>query len=187
MLTAVLLLLVLLGSGPPDAAHCPLQAGHGTTTATALAEPGQAIFGALREVTDRLEREPPADWSRVSLDRLREHLLQMDRLFREAEVETVAVEDGARFLVRGGPAVLDAARTMGRAHMPLLEGDLLASSSVRDLDPETVEIRVAAAAAELPRLRALGLFGLLSLGGDHHGIHHWRMATGDAGHGSMHH
>jgi hypothetical protein len=43
--------------------------------------PGQDAFGAIAEVVQLLDADPQTDWSRVDLERLRQHLIDMNRGF----------------------------------------------------------------------------------------------------------
>src|SRR5574342_315696 len=42
--------------------------------------PGQDAFGAIAEVVRLLEADPDTDWSRVDLERLRQHLIDMNEV-----------------------------------------------------------------------------------------------------------
>ena len=41
-------------------------------------EPGQAAFGAIREIVGVLLTDPMTNWSKVNIDALRRHLVDMD-------------------------------------------------------------------------------------------------------------
>jgi hypothetical protein len=174
------------GSVQAEAQHtgaamaCP---AHATVEeASPLREPGQAIFGALREVLDRLEADPATDWTRVDLDALREHLVQMDLLFREAQVVREPLADGMRYAVRGGDEVLAAARSIGAMHARMLSAEAPSWQMRVETRGEDVVFEVRSSDPEQQaKIRGLGFSGLLTLGA-HHAQHHWAMATGH-----MHH
>ena len=44
------------------------------------AMPGQDAFGAIAEVVQMLDADPSTDWSKVDLERLRQHLIDMDEV-----------------------------------------------------------------------------------------------------------
>lgn len=167
---------------PADSAptlHC---AAHATEEHVALVQPGQAIFGALQEVLERLEADPATDWTRVDLDALREHLVQMDLLFREAEVSRQPLQDGMRFEVRGSDDVLRAAEAIGAMHAEMLRASAPSWEMRVAKRQDAVELEVRSSElAQQVRIRALGFAGLLTLG-THHADHHWAMATGRAPH-----
>ena len=178
------------GHPPADSAptmHCAAHAtgehvAHATEEHVALVQPGQAIFGALQEVLERLEADPATDWTRVDLDALREHLVQMDLLFREADVSRQPLPDGMRFEVRGGDDVLRAAEAIGAMHAQMLSASAPSWEMRVAKRQDAVELEVRSSElAEQVRIRALGFAGLLTLG-THHADHHWAMATGRAPH-----
>ncbi len=46
----------------------------------ALTEGGQSAFAALQEVVSYLMADPATDWSRVDIEALRQHLIDMDNV-----------------------------------------------------------------------------------------------------------
>jgi hypothetical protein len=149
--------------------------------AAVLSEPGQGAFATLAEVVARLEADPDTDWTRVDLRALRDHLIDMDRVVRDAEASAEPVAGGLRATVTGDEATAAALRRMVPAHAaelsrdprwraeaePLPDGVVL---TVTGDDPGTVE-----------RIRALEFFGLMA-SQDHHRAHHWAIATGRPAH-----
>ena len=142
-----------------------------------LSEPGQGAFAAMAEVVARLEADPGTDWSRVDVGALRDHLIDMDRVVRDAEARVDPVPGGLRATVTGDAATAAALRRMVPAHAAELARDPRWSAVAEPLpygavltvtgdDPGTVE-----------RIRALGFFGLMA-SQDHHRAHHWAIATG---------
>ena len=53
-----------------------------------LTQPGQDAFGAIAEVVRTLEADPGTDWSKVDLERLRQHLIDMNEVVLRAAVKT---------------------------------------------------------------------------------------------------
>jgi len=47
--------------------------------------PGQDAFGAIQEIVQILDADPKTDWSKVDLEALRQHLIDMD----EGHVECI--------------------------------------------------------------------------------------------------
>ena len=90
--------------------HAPMHGGsmpmnHGSMSqmhdmagmpATAPAMPGQDAFGALAEVVRLLDADPETDWSKVDLERLRQHLIDMNEVVLRSEVKQTPVPGGAR-------------------------------------------------------------------------------------------
>src|SRR5512138_3204260 len=49
-------------------------------------QPGQAAFGAISEIVRLLEADSTTDWSRVNIEALRQHLIDMDDVIMHAAV-----------------------------------------------------------------------------------------------------
>jgi len=60
--------------------------------------PGQDAFGAIAEVVRFLEADPETDWSAVDLERLRQHLIDMNEVVLRSE------GSGGTSPVRRGPS-----------------------------------------------------------------------------------
>jgi hypothetical protein len=70
-----------------------------------LREGGQSAFAAIQEIVSQLMADPTTDWSRVDIDGLRQHLIDMDNVTLRARVHVEEVEGGARFeATRQSPA-----------------------------------------------------------------------------------
>lgn len=191
---AGLLSLVAMLALGPVAAHAPAQeAGHAGHRAGAdpasqaagpLTEPGNATFAAIREVVETLNDRGDTDWSRVDLEALRQHLVDMRRFTTEAEiVEREPVDGGLRVVVRGtSPEASRSIRRALRAHAPVVESARGWSVSVEARGEQT-ELRVVGDGEEDPRrIRGLGYIGFMATGA-HHTRHHWMIATGRSPHG----
>ena len=195
----LLSLVTLLALGPV-AAHAPAQeaehAGHGghaehragadpaRQAAGPLTEPGNAAFAAIREVVETLNAREDTDWSRVDLEALRQHLVDMRRFTTEAEiVEREPVDGGLRVVVRGtSPEASRSIRRALRAHAPMAESARGWSVSVESRGEQTA-LRVVGDGEEAPRrIRGLGYIGFMATGA-HHTRHHWMIATGRSPHG----
>lgn len=156
-------------------AHAPNARGAG---AAMPQEPGQEMFGTVAEVIRILESSPDTDWSRVNIDALRKHLIDMNEVALNAQARSTQIPGGLRIRVTGTGRTTDAihrmlamhARTMdGRfgwrvAAQPIQAGDILTVTS--DDPSQTV------------RIRALGFMGVMVYG-THHGMHHLAIARGD--------
>lgn len=170
-----------------DHDHAEMAAAHTAPSAAAVATPaaaapaGQAAFEAIYDVVRRLEADPSTDWTRVDIEALRLHLIDMDRVFTEAGVQTTSIPGGARFRVRGTGEVVGSIQRMAGAHARALEGSehFLATVETTE-DGVTMEVTAADGMPEtVAKIRGLGFAGLLTLD-DHHAPHHWMMATGSA-------
>jgi hypothetical protein len=164
--------------------------GHHPTTAAAEAPtlPGQDAFGAIAEVVRLLEADPDTDWSRVDLERLRQHLIDMNEVVLRSAVKASPVPGGLAMDVTGAPRTERAIRAMVAPHAVELDG-MSEWTARTDRIPGGLRLTVTARAAEdtktVARIRGLGFVGLLVQGG-HHGPHHLAMAKGEALPGHRH-
>lgn len=144
--------------------------------------PGQDAFGAIAEIVKILEADPKTDWSKVDLERLRQHLIDMNEVVLHAQMKQSPVLGGVVMDITGAGRTEQAIRAMVVPHA--VELDRMPSYSARtELIPGGVRLTVTAEASHDPRavarLRGLGFIGLL-IEGAHHGPHHLAMAKGEA-------
>ena len=85
-------------------------------------EPGQSAFAAIQEIVGILNADPKTDWSKVNIDALRQHLVDMNNVVLAAEVKDVPVGSGMRFDVTGEGPVRDSIRRMVSAHAAAMNG-----------------------------------------------------------------
>jgi hypothetical protein len=137
-----------------------MQARHGIS-ARAPTLPGQDAFGAIAEVVKILEANPKTDWSKVDLERLRQHLIDMNEVVLHAQMKQSPVLGGVLMDITGAGRTEQAIRAMVVPHA--VELDRMPSYAPR----------------AVARLRGLGFIGLL-IEGAHHGPHHLAMAKGEA-------
>ena len=173
--------------------HPPMPAGQMSTTDSEMHQkhmqqasiphmPGQDAFGAIAEVVQILDADPKTDWSKVDLERLRQHLIDMNEVVLRAQVAQTPVPGGLAMDVTGTGRTEQAIRAMLVHHA--LELDRLPSLAART-DPIsggvrlTVTSKTPADEKAVARLRGLGFIGLLTVGA-HHGPHHLAMAKGEA-------
>lgn len=195
-ITLSLALAALLGTSPllaqsPPAAPASGRQVHGHHAAApddAPTQPGQDAFGAIAEVVRRLEADPGTDWSRVDLERLRQHLIDMNEVVLRSDVKARVVPGGLVLDVTGAARTERAIRAMLAPHA--LELDRMPDWSARTQPiPGGLRLTVTARQAEdartVARIRGLGFVGLLVQGG-HHGPHHLAMAKGEIPPGHRH-
>jgi hypothetical protein len=144
-------------------------------------QPGQEAFAAIQEIVKILVADPKTDWSKVNIDTLRQHLIDMNNVTLEANVKNEPIDGGMRFIVTGEGPVRDSIRRMTMTHSAMMKG-------VDGWKFEAAEIEggasltVHAPAKEVDKLRGLGFFGVLTLG-MHHQLHHLMIARGENPHG----
>ena len=146
------------------------------------AMPGQDAFGALAEVVRLLDADPQTDWSKVDLERLRQHLIDMNEVVLRSEVKPTPVPGGLAMEVTGPGRTERAIRAMVVPHAAEL--DRMAAWSART-EPIAGGVRLIVVAKKpddaraLARIRGLGFAGLITEGA-HHQPHHLAMAKGEA-------
>ena len=92
--------------------HQPPMAGH----SAAPTLPGQDAFGAIQEVVRILEADPTTDWTKVNLERLRQHLIDMNEVTLRSEVKSAVVPGGLVMEVTGTGRTEQAIRRMVVPH-----------------------------------------------------------------------
>ena len=149
-----------------------------------LTQPGQDAFGAIAEVVRTLEADPGTDWSKVDLERLRQHLIDMNEVVLRAAVKTSPVPGGLTMDITGSGRTAQSIRAMIVPHAAELDRMPAWSAKTEPL-PDGVRLIVVARdpsdASTVAKIRGLGFAGLLVQGG-HHGPHHLAMAKGELPH-----
>ena len=82
---------------------------------------GQDAYAAIAEVVRILETDRNTDWSKVNLEALRQHLIDMNDVTLRSMVKQSSVPGGAAFDVTGEGRTGEAIRRMLTAHAPMLE------------------------------------------------------------------
>jgi hypothetical protein len=142
---------------------------------------GQGAFGAMAEVVRTLEADPATDWAKVDIERLRQHLIDMDEVVLRATVKATQVPTGLSMDVTGKGRTARSIRAMLVPHAAELDA-MPAWSAKTEQIPDGVRLVVVARdpgdTKTVARIRGLGFAGLLVEGG-HHGPHHLAMAKGE--------
>ncbi len=145
-----------------------------------MAMPGQAAFATIQDVVKKLKADPSTDWSKVDLEALRQHLIDMDNVMMRAKVRQTNVNGGMSLDITGTGDVTGSIRRMGGMHAMALteEGRYVARSSEI---PGGIRLVVTAKdptdAKAVAMVRALGFAGTFTEG-DHHAMHHMMIARG---------
>lgn len=142
--------------------------------------PGQDAFGAIQEIVRILEADPKTDWSKVNLEALRQHLIDMNDVTLEAAAAATPVEGGVQVAVTGTGRTVDAIRRMVPAHAHEIEETRLNGWSAKTdpLDNGVLLTVTSKDPKEAGRIRGLGFIGIM-VSGDHHQPHHLAMARGE--------
>jgi len=143
--------------------------------------PGQDAFGAIQEIVRMLEADPTTDWSKVDLERLRQHLIDMNDVTLRSEVKATTVPGGLTMDVTGAGRTEQAIRRMVVPHTVELNSMSQWSARTEEI---TGGLRLTVTAKNpddtktVARIRGLGFIGLL-VQGAHHKPHHLAIAKGE--------
>lgn len=160
-------------SGMEHQAHAAMSQDH----AALPHEGGQAAFAAIQEIVEMLEADPRTDWSKVNVEALRQHLVDMDNVTLRAQTTSEEIDGGIRFLATGAGVVVGSIRRMVFAHAETMNGvggwtyepaenPNGAALTVKVVDPR-----------DIVQAKALGFIGVLAKG-SHHQAHHLMIASG---------
>ena len=178
------LIVFLLGIYGNSQAEEPMHHDHGnmpieSSNKTPLTAPGNAAFAAIQEVVTTLMSDPNTDWSRVDLEALRQHLVDMDNFTLHVKVVSQKpIDHGVEFTVK--PANREAAGSLDRlfaAHPAILKQESGWDMEAKKIKGGYTAQVTSSNAEDVAKIRGLGYIGIVALGA-HHQLHHWQMATG---------
>ncbi len=164
--------------------HEPMM--HGTQAGTKTdnthpQEAGQSAFAAIQEIVALLEADPATDWSKVDIEALRQHLIDMSNVTMGAVVEAAQSGDSMRFTVSGVGAVRDSLKRMVMAHAATMNRVDGWTFAAEPSDTGVVLTVTPPDQGSMTKLRALGFIGIMTRG-MHHQQHHWVLAKGMSPH-----
>ncbi|MEE9313212.1 MAG: hypothetical protein V3V02_01055 [Rhizobiaceae bacterium] len=194
-IAASLLILGLAASPALAESHSAKKNSHGTMNHSTMnhdqmgksedanearpTEGGQAAFATIAEIVELLNNDPKTDWSKVNIDGLREHLIDMDEVTMRAKATAAVSGNTIIFTVTGEGRTKQAIQAMVPAHAAVLARITDWESKGVATDTGATLTVHAANAHELHKLKALGFFGIMATGA-HHQAHHFAMAKGDS-------
>jgi hypothetical protein len=157
-------------------------AGHtGADHAATPKMPGQDAFGTIQEIVTILEADPKTDWTKVDLEALRQHLIDMNDVTLKSDAKTVPVAGGIEATITGTGRTIDAIQRMVTAHSAEL-GRMNGWTAKTEKTAAGVRLTVTSVdPAQTARIRGLGFIGLM-VSGSHHQPHHLAMAKGEFPH-----
>jgi hypothetical protein len=143
---------------------------------------GQDAFGTIAEIVRLLEADPKTDWSKVDLEGLRQHLIDMNDVTLNAMAVAKPIEGGLEMAVTGGGRTLAAIQRMVPAHAKEIDGLNDWSAKAQPISNGVLLTVTSSNAKEVQHIRGLGFIGIL-VSGSHHQPHHLAMAKGEFPHG----
>lgn len=144
-------------------------------------QPGQGAFAAIQEIVELLEADPRTDWSKVDINALQQHLIDMDNVTLHARVESAPIDGGIKFTVSGDGAVKQSIQRMVLAHAAIMNGVGGWKMEAAETDSGAT-LSVTTPVKDSEKLRALGFIGVMTHG-MHHQEHHLMIARGEHPHG----
>jgi hypothetical protein len=144
--------------------------------------PGQDAYAAIAEVVRILEADRTTDWSKVDLEALRQHLIDMNDVTLRSAVKQSPVPGGAVFEVTGEGRTAAAIRRMLTDHSRMVGRLPDYAASAEEIPGGarlTVRAKRSGDKATESRIRGLGFIGMMTVGA-HHSMHHLAIARGDA-------
>jgi len=146
---------------------------------TPLTKPGNDIFGTIQEVVKKLESNPDTDWSKVNLEALRQHLLDMKAFTEEVSVTSqTPIANGTKIKIQ--PKTERAEESLKRLfdmHPAMIKKEKGWDMDAKKNDSSWIITCTTDNKSEAEKIRAFGYIGLLAEGA-HHQLHHWMIATG---------
>ena len=146
--------------------------------------PAQAAFAAIGQVVSILKADAATDWSKVNIEALRQHLIDMDDVTMRSIVKQRNVPGGVEAEASGTGRTIGAIQRLAGNHVRMLaQGGDYQTSVVNTASGARVVFTAKHAADTLMvrRIRGLGFTGILTEG-DHHARHHLAIARGEAVH-----
>lgn len=142
---------------------------------------GQDAFGAIQEIVHILEADPATDWSKINLEALRQHLIDMNEVTLRANAAPKPIDGGLEIAVTGEGRTLAAIQRMIPDHAQELD-QMNGWHAATETLPDGVRLTVTSSdPKEVAHIRGLGFIGLL-VSGSHHQQHHLAMAKNEMVH-----
>jgi len=148
--------------------------------------PGQDAFGAIQEVAAILDADPKTDWSKVNLEALRQHLIDMNEVTLRADAAPKQIDGGLEIAVTGNERTLVAIQRMVPAWAQTMNGQHGWTAKTTSLPDGELLAVTATDPKEIEHIRGLGFIGLL-VSGSMHQPHHLAMARGEFDHEHLGH
>jgi hypothetical protein len=143
--------------------------------------PGQDAFGAIAEIVQVLEADPNTDWSKVDLEALRQHLIDMNDVTLNSVAVARPIDGGLEIRVTGTGRTLAAIQRMVPMHAREIDGLNGWSAKAQPVGDGALLTVTSNSAKEVQHIRGLGFIGIM-VSGSHHQPHHLAMAKGEDPH-----
>ena len=143
----------------PMSGHAGMHAASTTPTM-----PGQDAFGAIQEIVRILDADPKTDWSKVDLEALRQHLIDMNEVTLKADADAKPIDGGLEVTITGTGRTLVAIQRMIPAWVQTMNGHHGWTANAATLPNGELLTVTATDPKEIQHIRGLGFIGLLASG-----------------------
>jgi hypothetical protein len=157
---------------------------HATSTTPTM--PGQDALGAIQEIVQILDADPKTDWSKVDLEALRQHLIDMNEVTLRTDAAPKEIDGGLEIAVTSTGRTLVAVQRMIPAWAQTMHGHQGWTTKAASLPNGELLTVTATDPKEIQHIRGLGFIGLL-VSGSQHQPHHLAMAKGEFDHEHLGH
>ena len=184
LLTTIVLMPVLaLGTDDHSQHNTQPSMHHHMKSSSPLSSAGNYAFWTIQEAIEKLDADPNTDWTKVNMEALREHLVDMQNFTINVDVlSQKPVKKGMEAVVR--PTTKSSEESLERvfaAHPMQLKKEIGWDMKVEKKgDLFTVKVTTDKP-AEVAKIRGLGYIGAMAMGA-HHQLHHWSMVKGENPH-----
>lgn len=157
------------------------------TSTMVLTEAGNDAFGTIQEVIMKLNNDPKTDWTKINIEALRQHLLDMNDMTLHVEViSQKPIPSGLEAIVRPTTdRTVLALERIFKAHPAQLQRETGWKMQVVKNNGLYILTTTSENPNDTSKIRGLGYIGLMVYG-NHHQPHHWAMATGKNPHSEHH-
>ena len=166
----------------PSCTDCALSAPAGNQHPR---QGGQDAFAAIQEIVLLLEGDNNTDWSRVDLEALRQHLIDMNEVALRAKANPRRLPNGLEVVVTGEGRTLAAIHAMLLPHSEMLNGYHSWAASAVKINTGVRLTVTSSDPREVAHIQGLGFIGLM-VSGAHHQAHHLALAKGENVHRATH-
>ena len=174
-LLLLVLLFPILASAQPMVGHHHAKPAVADQAVSPI-QTGQAGFAAIQEIVAILEADTTTDWTKVDVEALRQHLIDMDNVTLHADLRQESAEGGVVFIVSGSGRIRDSIRRMIMAHAATMNG-VGGWAFVAATTEAGATMMVRVPSGDVAKLKGLGFIGVMSRG-MHHQAHHLMIARG---------
>jgi len=156
-------------------------------TSTPLTEAGNDVFGTIQEAITKLNNDPNTDWSKVNIEALRKHLVDMYEMTINVNVlSQTPIKNGLKVKMQAiGTRASAALKRVFSAHPMMLAQETGWKMDVEKVNEQYVITITTDNSADIEKIRGLGYIGIMAYG-NHHQPHHWAMAKGANPHHGHH-